>query len=51
MSQQPLIQTVRELEKTYPNLFFQVKKALSFEEAMKRTREKYAAIIKMLEDN
>lgn len=51
MSQHPLAQTVRELEKRHPKLFSQGKKALSFEEAMKRTKEKHAEIIKRLEDN
>ncbi|WP_392439276.1 type II toxin-antitoxin system Phd/YefM family antitoxin [Edwardsiella piscicida] len=51
MSQQPLAQAVHDLEKRYPALFSQGKKALSFEDAMKRTREKHAEIIKKLEDN
>lgn len=51
MNQSPLMNTVRELEKRYPALVEQRKKALSFEEAMKRTREKHADIIKRLEDN
>lgn len=51
MSQQPLVQAVRDLEKRHPALFSQGKKALSFEDAMKRTREKHAEIIKRLEDN
>ncbi|WP_316544037.1 hypothetical protein, partial [Klebsiella michiganensis] len=51
MSQHPLLQTTRELEKRHPALFSHGKKALSFEEAMKRTKEKHAEIIKRLEDN
>lgn len=51
MSQQPLVQAVQELEKRHPVLFAQGKKALSFEDAMKRTKEKHAEIIKRLEDN
>ncbi|HGV3449013.1 TPA: hypothetical protein ACNGY0_001273, partial [Raoultella planticola] len=51
MGQHPLAQTARELEKRHPKLFSQGKKALSFEEAMKRTKEKHAEIIKRLEDN
>lgn len=51
ISQQPLVQAARNLEKRYPTLFSQGKKALSFEDAMKRTREKHAEIIKRLEDN
>lgn len=51
MSQHPLLQTTRELAKRHPTLFSHGKKALSFEEAMKRTKEKHAEIIKRLEDN
>lgn len=50
-SQLPLVQAVRNLEKRHPALFPQGKKALSFEDAMKRTKEKHAEIIKRLEDN
>ncbi|MCY3511278.1 hypothetical protein [Klebsiella michiganensis] len=38
-------------DQRHPVLFFQGKKALSFEEAMKRTKEKHAEIIKRLEAN
>ncbi len=51
MNQLPLMQTLREMEKRHPALFELGRKALSFEEAMKRTREKHAKIIKKLEDN
>lgn len=51
LSQQPLMQAVRKLSERHPALFAQSKKALSFEDAMKRTREKHAEIIKRLEDN
>lgn len=51
MNQLPLVQAKRELEKRHPALFEHVKMALSFEEAMKRTKEKHAEIIKRLEDN
>lgn len=49
--QQPQASVEQELENKYPNLFAASKKALSFEDAMKRTREKHAEIIKRLEDN
>nr|EGR8497717.1 type II toxin-antitoxin system Phd/YefM family antitoxin [Salmonella enterica] len=51
INQLPLMQTRHELEKRYPALFYREKRALSFEEAMKRTREKHAEVIKKLEDN
>ncbi len=51
MNQLPLMQTLREMENRHPAFFELRRKALSFEEAMKRTREKHAAIIKKLEDN
>ncbi|WP_392989658.1 type II toxin-antitoxin system Phd/YefM family antitoxin [Serratia ureilytica] len=51
MSQTPLVQALRDLEKQHPALFIPRKIPLSFEDAMKRTREKHAEIIKRLEDN
>ena len=51
MKQPLLINAVRDLEKRHPALVAQRKKGLSFEDAMKRTREKHADIIKKLEDN
>lgn len=51
MSQLPLVQAIGNLEKHHPALFSHGRKALSFEDAMKRTKEKHAEIIKRLEDN
>lgn len=47
----PLTQARREMENRYPDAFAAGRAAISFEEAMKRTREKHAEVIKKLEDN